>query len=361
MNEVGDAGFSTLSDLEDAAPMRLQEHVWAYIQTGAGEERTLRANHGDFKRWALVPRTLTGTTTIDIAASLLGKPTSAPIFVSPTAYCGQVHPEGELAIARACANEDVVASYSTLSSFSIEEIGKASGQGIRWFQLYLQPDSKVGRDLVQRAESAGFSALLLTVDVPVLGVRDRQSTGGFAIDSSVPIGNGPDVVPPLRAPMLQGPSYRLRSESENSWAVLDELRSISSLPIVVKGVLTVEDARLAADHGARGILVSNHGGRQLDGCVTPLSVLPEIVEAVGSRIEVYLDGGVRRGSDVLIALALGARAVGVGRPVLWALAAGGQPGVARYFSLLKTEFATAMALAGRGSLHALDRTVVRPA
>ncbi len=353
------AGFSTLAELETAASKRVLDHVWAYIQGGAGEERTLRSNRSAFERWSLLPRLLRDVSAIDTTTTLLDSSAATPVFVSPMAYAGQVHPEGELGIARAAAREGVVAAYSTLSSFSLEEIAVASGKGARWFQLYLQPDFEVSRRLVERAERAGYAALVVTVDTPVLGVRDRQAQGGFAIDSSVPIGNGTDVVTPPRSPELQGRIYRLRSEAESTWEVLDELRRVSKLPLIVKGILTPEDAELAVQHGARAVLVSNHGGRQLDGVPATLDVLPQVAQAVGSRAEVYLDGGVRRGSDVLVALALGARAVGVGRPVFWALAVGGGEGVAQYFSLLNTEIATALALSGRATLKDVDRTLVR--
>jgi 4-hydroxymandelate oxidase len=359
MDESAAAGFATLSELEAAASKRVLEHIWAYIQGGAGEERTLRANRDAFRGWSLNPRVLSGLSSVDTTTTLLGRAVTSPVFVAPMAYAGQVHPEGELGIARAAGQEGVAAAYSTLSTFSLEEVAGASATAPKWFQLYLQPDFEVSRHLAERAEKAGYAALVLTVDAPVLGVRDRQAQGGFAIDSTVPIGNGSDVVPPPRAPQVQGTVYRLRSEAESTWQVLDDLRSATSLPIIVKGVLSAEDALLAVQHGAKAVIVSNHGGRQLDGAPASLTVLPEVAEAVGSRAEVYLDGGVRRGTDVLVALALGARAVGVGRPVFWALAAGGGEGVARYLSLLKLEFATAMALTGRSAIRLIDASLVR--
>jgi len=348
----------TLSDLEAVASKKVLDHVWAYVQGGAGEERTLRANRSAFHRWTLRPRALVDVSAVDLHTSILGAEVRAPIFISPMAYHAQVHPEGEPGVARAASEAGILATYSTLSSFSIEEIARASGSGARWFQLYLQPDFEVSRRLVERAERAGYSALMLTVDTPVLGVRDRQARGGFAIDSTVPIGNGSDVVPPSRSPLEQGRFYRLRSEAGSTWDVLEELQSITRLPWVVKGVLTPEDALEAARHGAKAIVVSNHGGRQLDGAPATLSVLPEVVEAVGSQVEVYLDGGVRRGSDILVALALGAKAVGIGRPVLWALAVGGGDEVNRYLGLLKTELATAMALVGRPTLAGVNSSLV---
>jgi 4-hydroxymandelate oxidase len=349
----------TLSEFESVASKRVQERVWAYIQGGSGEERTLRANREAFLRRTVRPRALVDVSELDLRTPFLGHTTAAPFFVSPMAYQAEVHPDGEVGVARAARDHGILASYSTLSSNSLEDIATVSRSTPRWFQLYLQPDPLVGERLVQRAEAAEYSAVVLTVDTPVLGVRDRQTIGGFAMDSSVPIGNGGEVLPPARAPAQQGNVYRLRDEASQTWGVIDRLRSHTKLPIVVKGILSAEDARQALAHGAKGILVSNHGGRQLDGAPATLDVLPEVVTAVGKDAEVYVDGGARRGTDILIALALGARGVGIGRPVLWALAVGGADGVRRYFELLKVELATVMALAGVRSVAEIDRDVLR--
>jgi 4-hydroxymandelate oxidase len=355
------AEFPSLTDLESVAATRVSERVWAYIQGGSGDERTLRANVEAFRRWAVRPRTLTGISSVDLGTTILGRPVSAPVFVSPMAYQAEVHPDGELGVARAARDHGWLAAFGTLSSLSLEQIAKASGLGPRWFQLYLQPDWEVSRRLAERAERAGFSAIVLTVDFPVLAIRDRQARAGFAIDGSVPIGNGADVVPPAREAARDGSTYRLRPEAETTWEVVERLKAASHLPVVVKGILTPEDARTAVQHGAAGIVVSNHGGRQLDGTPATIAVLPEIVEAAGPRTEVYLDGGVRRGTDILIALALGARAVGVGRPILWALATGGGPGVGRYMERLSDELATCLLLAGRASPTEVNRSLLRAA
>lgn len=352
--------FRTLSELEAAASRRVTDHVWAYIQGGSGDERTLRANESAFRRWFLRPRVLVDVSSVDIRSTILGRSVNAPFFISPMAYQGEVHPEGEIAVARSASEANVLAVYSTLSSAPFEEISRASRSAPYWFQLYLQPDFEVTRRLIERAEQCGASAVVLTVDVPVLGVRDRQALGGFAIDSTVPIGAACEVVPPAREPVLQGAQYRLRSDAAATWSVLGEIHSITRLPVVVKGVLTAEDARLAIDHGVRGIVVSNHGGRQLDGAPASLDALPAVVAEVSDQVEVYLDGGVRRAADVMIAMGLGAKAVGIGRPVLWALAADGSEGVGRYLSLLSTELATSLALCGRRSIAEIDRTLCTP-
>lgn len=242
----------------------------------------------------------------------------------------------------------------------MEEIAKVRPAGPRWFQLYLQPEWSASKRLVHRAERAGFSAIVLTADVPVLGVRDAQLSTGFAIDSTLPVGNGRDAQTPARGPELAGETYTFGRAAGESWEIVDQLRGATDLPIVVKGVMTGEDARKAIEHGAQAIVVSNHGGRQLDRSPSSLAALPEVVTAVGGKVEVYLDGGVRRGSDVLIALALGARAVGIGRPVLWALAAAGEAGVAQYLSLLAADLATSMGLVGCRSLSDIGPSIVKP-
>jgi 4-hydroxymandelate oxidase len=351
-------GFETLSDLRGAAERRLPPEVWAYVEGGAGEEDTIRDNREAFRRWRLRPRPLAGIQSVDISTSLLGIPVASPIYVSPMAYQGLIHPSAEAGTGRAAGDAHMLAMFSTLSSLSLEAIAEAAPVAPRWFQLYLQPKFEVTRELVGRAERAGYSAIVLTVDAPVLGPRDRQTRDGVAIRSPVPVGNGPHVVPPARMPELRNGRYEFPADAQASWELLGKLREITRLPLVVKGVLTAEDARHAADEGARAVVVSNHGGRQLDGAVTGLDALPEVTASLAGRAEVYVDGGIRRGSDVLIALALGARAVGVGRPALWALAAGGEAGMARLLQLLNTELAISMMLAGRRNLAEVDRALL---
>jgi 4-hydroxymandelate oxidase len=248
--------------------------------------------------------------------------------------------------------------FSTLSSCSLESIAESAPTGTRWFQLYLQPEFDASARLVERAQRAGFRALVLTVDMPVLANRDRQIRGGIAVDAPAPVGNGPDIQAPSRGPVPDGDRYVLRKETGATWELVDRLRALTSLPIVIKGILTGDDARRAVEHGARAVIVSNHGGRQLDGAPASLDALSEVVAAVGPLAEVYLDSGVRRGSDILMALALGAKGVGIGRPVLWALATGGELGVARLFSLLKLDLATVMAVTGRTSIPAIDGSLL---
>ncbi len=354
------SGFRTLSELRQVAQRSVSPDVWGYIEGGAGAERTCRENESAFGRWTLRPRVLSGITSVDLRTRLLGEPVNAPFFVAPMAYQQEISRQGERATAAASAALRILGVYSTLSSDSLEAIARAGEAGPRWFQLYLQSDLDLSLELLRRAERAGYSAVVVTVDAPVLGSRDRQARSGFAVGRFPPMGNGPRVRTPPRGPEWQGGPYTLDRPAEATWRTLDTIRRATRLPLVVKGVLTPEMARLAVEHGARGVVVSNHGGRQLDLAPATLDVLPEIARAVGRRAEVYLDGGVRRGSDIAAALALGARGVGIGRPVLWALAAGGRAGVERYLRLMGTELANTMLLLGRGSIGELDASAIAP-
>jgi 4-hydroxymandelate oxidase len=349
-------GFQTLSDIEAAAARVVISPTWAYVQGGAGEERTIQANREAFRRKILRPQVLVNVETLDLTTTLLQEKVDAPFYVSPTAYQGLLHPDGELATARAASQGGILAVFSTITSRPLEEIAQAAPKGPRWFQLYLQPEASTTMKLVERAQRAGYTAIVLTVDAPVFGNRDQTTLGGFNV-GSIPLGNGPDVFPPSR-PAPQGQQFRTRKEASTTWDVLDELYKMTNLPILIKGVLTAEDARLAVNHGVKGVIVSNHGGRQLDQASASLDALPEVVEEVGSETEVYLDGGIRRGSDILIALAMGAKGVGLGRLVLWALAAGGEAGVTKVIALLKEDLATTMALTGRRNISEIDGSVL---
>ena len=358
MTDDSQAGFSTLSDLEEAASKKTDKSSWAYIQGGAGEEWTMKANREAFHRRTLRPRILVDVENLEFGTTLLGTNVSAPFYIAPTASHGLVHPDAEAATARAASKANVLAAFSTLTSISLEDIAKAAPTGPKWFQLYLQPEFSITKRLVERAEKAGYKAIVVTVDMPVAGNRDRENQAGSPLASPTILGNGKEIVRPLRNPIVEGNKAHIRKEASSTWKVVDRLQEITRLPLVLKGVLTREDARHAVVHGAKGIVVSNHGGRQLDGAPASLDALPEVVDEVGSEVEVYFDGGIRRGSDIITALALGARAVGIGRPVFWALAAGGEPGVSKLLSLLKVDLATVMALTGRQNLSEIDKSLV---
>ena len=358
MTDDSQAGFTTLSDLEKAASKKTRKPAWAYIQGGAGEEWTMRANLEAFRRRTLRPRVLVDVENLELGAIILGTKVSAPFYVSPTASHGLVHRDAEAATARAASKANVLAAFSTLSSISLEDIASAASTGPRWFQLYLQPEFSITKSLVERAEKAGYKALMLTVDMPVAGNRDRENQAGSPLASPTVLGNGKEVVRPLRNPVIEDDRAHIRKEASNTWKAVDRLQEITRLPLILKGILTREDARLAVVHGAKGVVVSNHGGRQLDRAPASLDALPEVVEEVGSEVEVYFDGGIRRGSDIVTALALGARAVGLGRLVLWALAVGGEAGISRLFLLLKTDIATVMALVGRRNISEIDESLI---
>jgi 4-hydroxymandelate oxidase len=351
-------GFQTLTDLESAAAKKAKPTAWAYVQGGAGEERTMKANLESFQRRTFRPQVLEEFDTVDLGTTMVGEKVSAPFYVCPMAYQGLLHRDGEAATARAASAADVQGVFSTVSSLSMEKIAEAAPKGPRWFQLYLQPEWDETQRLIERAERSGYRAIVLTVDLAVTGSRDRQAMAGFRWDASAAAGNGNIVLPTLAASSPDAHAFALRNGAPAGWDVIDRIRGLTRLPVLVKGILTRDDAEKAVEHGAQGVVVSNHGGRQLDGAPASLDALPEVVEAVGGKVEVYLDSGVRRGGDVLTALALGARGVGIGRPVLWGLAVGGEAGVEKVLSLFKAELATSMFLTGRRKVSEVDRTLL---
>ncbi|MFC6090079.1 alpha-hydroxy acid oxidase [Saccharothrix lopnurensis] len=333
------------ADVERLAAERSAPDVWDYIAGGSGEEVTLAANRAALDRVAVVPRALVDVSACDTGCELFGVPSALPLAVAPMAYQRLVHDGGERAAAAAAAAAGVPYVVSTLSSDPIEDV--AAVGGTTWFQLYWLRDREVVVKLLRRAEEAGCAAVVLTVDVPVLGRRLRDLRNGFALPSWVkPVNTDGEV-----GERVPGDSAIARHTSavfdpSLSWRDLEWIRAHTNLPLVVKGVLDARDAARAVDLGVRGVVVSNHGGRQLDGAVPSAVALPEVVAAVGGRCPVLLDSGVRSGVDVLRALALGAAAVLVGRPVLWGLAAGGERGVTAVLDVLRAEFETALRLAG---------------
>ncbi|BCJ69483.1 alpha-hydroxy acid oxidase [Polymorphospora rubra] len=342
----------TLADYERRARALLPPAIWDFIAGGAGEERTLRANEAAFERLWLLPRVLTGAGRPITGIRLLGRDWPAPIGVAPVAYHTLVHPEGEIATARGAARAGLPFVVSTFAGTVLEDIAAVAG-GPLWLQLYCFRDRDVTRRLVERAEHAGFEAIVLTVDAPRLGRRLRDVRNDFRLPPGVAPANisGDDFASPAgHAAVAFDPAL--------DWSVLSWLRSVSGLPIVLKGILGTSDARRAVAAGADAIVVSNHGGRQLDGSPATLEMLPGIVAAVAGGVPVLIDGGVRRGVDVLACLALGAAAVLVGRPVLHGLTAGGADGVAGVLGILLDELQDTMALTGVDSLEAVDRSLV---
>jgi isopentenyl diphosphate isomerase/L-lactate dehydrogenase-like FMN-dependent dehydrogenase len=343
----------SLAELERLAHETLEPAARAYIAGGAGEERTVRGNREAFERRRLRPRVLVDVSSASGATTVLGTPVAMPVLVAPTAFHLAAHPERELATARAAASAETIFCLSTLATASPAEVARAAPNGPRWLQLYVFRDRGVTDAILEEALNAGFGAVVLTVDVPVVGVRDRELDAVWAPpEDSVPS----FVAARARGSVFENPLTNI--DPSLDWSYLAELCGRLPVPVVVKGVLTAEDARLACEHGAAGIVVSNHGGRQLDGAVATLDALPEVVEAVAGRAEVYVDGGVRRGTDVVTALALGARAVLVGRPVLYGLSLGGEAGVRRVLELFRAETENALALLGCRSPDEVTRAHV---
>ncbi|XP_072859197.2 2-Hydroxyacid oxidase 1 isoform X1 [Pogona vitticeps] len=349
-----------IADFEQYAKKFLQKSVYDYYRSGADDQQTLAENVAAFSRLKLYPRMLRNVSVLDLSTSVLGQRVSMPICVAATAMQCMAHADGEIATARACRSMGTGMMLSSWATSSIEEVAVAAPEGTRWLQLYIYKDREVTKSLVQRAEKAGYKGIFVTVDTPFLGKRFDDIRNRFQLP------------PHLRMKNFETNDLAFSSEKgygEDSglsvyvaeaidpsinWEDLDWLRGLTSLPIVAKGILRGDDAKEAVKRGVNGILVSNHGARQLDGVPATIEVLPEIIEAVEGKVEVFLDGGVRKGTDVLKALAFGARAVFIGRPVIWGLAYQGEEGVKEVLQILKEEFRLAMALSGLSHLLLLD-------
>jgi 4-hydroxymandelate oxidase len=350
-----------LDDFEALAREKLPAMAFEYYLGGAGDELTLRDNRAAWGRFKLLHRVLVDVSKRDLATQVLGQRLSFPVLVAPTAFHGLAHPEAELATARAAGAAGTVMCLSSLSNSAVEEVTKATAQPV-WFQLYVYRDRGATEALVARVREAGCKALVLTVDAPLIGRRERDVRNRFHLPEGLVAKNlvsmGYGEVPEV--PGGSGLAGYVASLLDQglSWKDVEWLRQKSGLPVLLKGVVRVDDARRAVDHGAAGLVVSNHGGRQLDTCVPTAEVLGPIAEAVGDRLDVLVDGGIRRGTDVLKALALGAKAVLLGRPVLWGLAAGGEGGVTEVLEMLRRELDLAMALAGCPSIRDITRDLV---
>ncbi|XP_077169389.1 2-Hydroxyacid oxidase 1 [Paroedura picta] len=354
-----------IADFEQHAKEVLPKSVYDYYRSGADDQQTLAENVDAFSRLKLYPRMLRDVSALDLSTSILGQRVSMPICVGATAMQRMAHTDGEVATVRACSSVDTGMMLSSWATSSIEEVAQAAPEAVLWMQLYIYKDREVTRSLVQRAERAGYKGIFVTVDTPFLGKRLDDVRNKFQLP------------PHLRMKNFETNDLAFSSEKgygENSglsvyvaeaidpsikWEDLKWLRGLTNLPIVAKGILRADDAREAVNHGVNGILVSNHGARQLDGVPATIDVLPEIIGAVEGKVEVYLDGGIRKGSDVLKALALGAKAVFIGRPVIWGLVYKGEEGVKEVLQMLKEEFRLAMALSGCQSVEEIDGTLVR--
>jgi L-lactate dehydrogenase (cytochrome) len=376
---------SGIDDVQDLARRRLPRTVLDFVEGGAEEELTIARNRQAFRDLAFVPSVLTDVSRRSQATTLLGTPVTSPVVLAPVGLAALAHPSGELAAARAAANKGLISTLSSSSAWSLEDVA-ASCDGPRWFQLYVWRDRDLTRRIVERARAAGFGALCLTVDVQVSARRLRDLRNGFTVPPRPRLRQVGDLVRHagwfrrLAVAELSGHRLtmgnltsgdlglqgRLRTfdlanalfDAGVTWRDLEWLKEIWGGPVVVKGVMTGPDARRSVDAGADAVWVSNHGGRQLDGLRGSADVLPEVVAAVGGETEVYLDGGIRRGSDVVKALALGARACMIGRPWMYGLAAGGQAGVEVVLDLLRVEIDATLALLGRPTLESLDAGAV---
>ncbi|MBX3270735.1 MAG: alpha-hydroxy-acid oxidizing protein [Sandaracinaceae bacterium] len=350
-----------LLELEAAARARLDDNAFDYYASGAHDELTLRENRAAFERIALRYRVLVDVSRRDPSTEVLGAKVSMPVLIAPTAFHRMAHPDGERATARAAAHAGTLMINSTLSNTPMEEVVLAAGAAPVWFQLYVYKDRGETKALVERAEAAGARALVLTVDAPLLGTRERDRRNRFRLPAGLTVANmtavGKGELPDVADSGLAA-YFATMLDPSITFDDLSWLKSVTTLPLVVKGVVRADDAARCVAAGADAVVVSNHGGRQLDTSVATIRALPEVVDAIGGRAEVYVDGGVRRGTDVLKALAYGARAVLLGRPVLYGLALDGQRGVERALSILREELDLAMALAGCPDVAAITRDLL---
>ncbi|KFW08883.1 PREDICTED: hydroxyacid oxidase 2 isoform X2 [Fulmarus glacialis] len=339
-----------LSDFEAYAKKYLPKIAWDFFAAGADDCSTRDENILAYKRIRFRPRMLRDVSMMDIRTKLLGTEISFPVGIAPTGFHQLAWPDGEKSTARAAKAMNTCYIASTYSTCTLEEISAAAPGGLRWFQLYIHRNRAVSQQLVQRAEALGFQGLVLTADLPYTGKRRDDVRNGFRLPPHMKLKNLEGAFEVCKMSPLD-PSV--------TWNDIYWLRSLTHLPIIIKGILTKEDAELAVRHGVQGIIVSNHGGRQLDGGPATVDALVEVVEAVQGRVEVYLDGGIRKGSDVLKALALGAKCVFIGRPALWGLAYKGEEGLQDVLRILQDEFRLSMALAGCASVSEIGQHLVQ--
>jgi lactate 2-monooxygenase len=355
----------SIEDWEQKAREILPDGPFDYIAGGSGAEETLAENRKAFSRWVIVPRMMRDVSKRSLGITLLNQQLKTPVLLAPVGMQGIAHPEGELATAKAAAAAGVPLVVSTVSAYSLEEIAKTMGDAPRWFQLYWSNDREVSASMVKRAEAAGYGAIVLTVDTVMLGWKRRDFRNGYS-----PLREGKGLANYINDPVFCSRLAEVNAENAVeeilrniyhptlNWNDIAFLRLHTSLPILVKGLLHPDDAKLALEHGVDGIIVSNHGGRQLDGAISTLDALPAIADAVAGRVPVLLDSGVRTGADVVKAIALGANAVLIGRPFLFGLAVAGQKGVASVIDTLISELDVSMALSGSNTVADLNRSIL---
>uniref|UniRef100_A0ABI8A025 FMN hydroxy acid dehydrogenase domain-containing protein n=1 Tax=Felis catus TaxID=9685 RepID=A0ABI8A025_FELCA len=347
--------LACLTDFRALAQERLPKSTWDFIEGGADDSFTRDDNIAAFKRIRLRPRYLKNVVNVDTRTTIQGEEITAPICISPTGFHCLVWPDGEMSTARAAQAAGVCYITSTFATCALEDIAATAPRGLRWFQLYVHPDRQLSKQLVQRVESLGFKALVITVDVPKLGNRRHDIRNQLDLKLNLLLKDFYWLKERTSMPYFQMSPI----DSSICWNDLSWLQSITRLPIILKGILTKEDAELAVKHNIHGIIVSNHGGRQLDDVLASIDALAEVVAAVKGKMEVYLDGGIRTGNDVLKALALGAKCVFLGRPILWGLAYKGEDGVKELLNIIKNEFHTSMALTGCQSVAEISQDMIQ--
>lgn len=359
----------SFEDLEREAKEKLQAEPYYYVAASAGGEETTKANREGFSKWKIVPRMLCNTSIRDLSTDLFGKKLQYPILCAPIGVQSIVHEEGELASARAAASMGVPFISSTASTHSLEKVAQAAGDGAKWFQLYWSSDREIAASMVKRAEAAGYDAIVITLDTPMMAWREKDIENAYLpFLQGKGIGNYLED-PVFRSRLTESPEKDMMSaimlwaqvfgNPALTWNDLQYIRMQTSLPILLKGILHPEDAKLALEHGMDGIIVSNHGGRQVDGAISAIEALPEIVDVVNGEIPVLMDSGIRRGADVVKALALGAKAVLVGRPYIYGLALAGEAGVKQVLRNLIADLDLTMALSGKKSIGELDRYLLK--
>lgn len=350
-----------LQDYEREAEAHLSVGAFGYYVSGADDEISVHENRAAYSRVLLAPRMLVGVPERDMRTTILGRELGMPLFIAPMALAKMAHADGECGMVRAAGRAGVGMALSTMSNTRLEDVA-AEASGPLWFQLYVYRDRAITKHLVARAEAAGYNALVVTVDVPVTGNRERDVRNALTVPAGVRLENLTDFalqeVPAEERDSALARYVTSQLDPALTWADIDWLASITSMPIVLKGVLRADDARRAIEHGAQGLVISNHGGRQLDTAIAPLDALRRIAPDYGDRLTLLVDGGIRRGTDILKALALGAQAVMVGRPMMYGLAVNGEAGVAHVLSILRREFDEAMALCGCPNIAAITRDLI---